>query len=91
MMLAITLLFGLLLTWVALSVILIVLVIYRATVSVHEEDQLFLDAGDALLEREQREVVGRLQRLSPYIWATFILWLLVGLGTFGLWVWQQLH
>lgn len=91
MMLAITLLFGLLLTWFTLSAILLVLLIYRATVSVHEEDQLFLDAGDALLEREQREVVGRLQRLSPFIWATFIPWLLVGLGTFGLWVWQQLH
>ncbi|MBI4461326.1 MAG: hypothetical protein HY653_00320 [Acidobacteria bacterium] len=91
MMLAISLVFALLLVWLGLTGLLIVLLIYRGVLSTREEDQLFLDPGEVHLEREMREVVGKLERLSPYIWGAFIAWVVVGLGTFGLWVWQQLR
>lgn len=91
MVLAISLVLGLLLAWAGIGLIMIGLLVYRARLSVREEDQLFLDPSARHLEREQREVVTRLERLAPYLWGTFIVWVVVGLGTFGLWVWQQLR
>jgi hypothetical protein len=91
MMLAVTLIFGMLLVWFALTAIFIVLLIYRGVISVREEDTLYLDPGEAHLEKEFREVVTKLERLSPYLWGTGIAWAVLGLATFGLWVYQQLR
>ena len=91
MMLAVSLVFGMLLIWSGVSGVLIVLLIYRATLSVRAEDQLFLDPGEVHLQREQQEVLRKLERLSPHLWGLFMAWLVVGLATFGLWVWQQLR
>jgi hypothetical protein len=90
MMVAVTLITGLLFTWLGLTGVLVVLFIYRGVLSVREEDQLFLDPGERHLEREQRQIITKLQRLSPWLWGIGIAWLVLGLGTFGLWVWQQL-
>lgn len=91
MPLAISLVLGMLVAWVALGVILLVLIIYRSRLSAREEGQLFLDPGEAHLEREQREVFQRIERLTPYLWGVFITWLALGVATSGLWVWQQLR
>jgi len=39
--------------WGAITVVLIGLVIYRAVVGIHEEDQIFLDQAEVSLEKEQ--------------------------------------
>lgn len=91
MTIAISLVFGMLLAWLAAIAVLIVLLIYRALLSGREEDQLFIDPGEVRLAREQREIVKKLERLSPYLWTFFILVILLGVGTFGLWVYQQLR
>ena len=56
-----------LIAWGAVTAVFIVLAIYRSLISMKEDDQLFLGAGEAQLEQEQREVITRLQRLSPYM------------------------
>lgn len=90
MLLAISLIFAMLLVWASISLILIGLVTYRYFMSMREEDQLFLDPGEAHRQRRQREVISRLARLKPYLLWTFIVWLVVGVGTFGAWMWRQL-
>jgi len=65
------------------------LLIYRSTISMKEEDQLFLDSAESNLQKEQEEVRSRLERLRPY---TAILGVTSGLllvASAGLWVYQQ--
>jgi hypothetical protein len=75
--------------WGVVTAILAVLLIYRSTISMKEDDQLFLDSAQSNLEQEQREVRMRLQKLSPY---TMILGVTSGVllaVSAGLWVYEQ--
>ena len=78
-----------LIVWGAVTAVLAVLLIYRSTVSMKEDDQLFLDSAQSNLEKEQKEVRKRLERLAPYtkiLGATSGL-LLVAMASF--WVYEQ--
>ena len=57
----------LLILWAGLTVVLIVLLIYRSTLSMHEDDQLFLDTAEAHMAKEQEELIGRMNRLTPWV------------------------
>jgi hypothetical protein len=74
-----------------MSVILTGLIIYRSILGSHEEDQLFLSQGEAALEREQVEVLRKINRLDPVIlWlgiATGLLLLFLG----GWWIYRGLY
>jgi hypothetical protein len=52
----------LLIVWGGLTAVLIVLLIYRSTLSMHEEEGLFLDEAEAHMQREQDEVHARMAR-----------------------------
>lgn len=83
--------FLMLVGWLAVTALLIVLAIVRAVVSLREEDQLYIDPGEERLLREQQEVVTKLERLRPYLIGCFVASIVIGLATFGLWVYQQLQ
>ena len=53
--------------WGAVTVVFVALLIYRSLIGMKEEDEIFLDPAEASLENEQREIVKRIQRLSPYV------------------------
>jgi hypothetical protein len=53
--------------WGAITLVFTALLIYRSLIGMKEEDQIFLDPAEASLENEQRELLKRIQRLSPYI------------------------
>jgi hypothetical protein len=76
--------------WGSLTTVLIVLLIYRATLSNHEDDQLFLDEAEAHMQAEQVELMKRMKRLSPFVRllgaASGLLILLI----IGIAVWQQI-
>jgi len=57
----------LLILWAGLTVVLIVLLIYRSTLSMHEDDQLFLDTAEAHMAKEQEELIGKMNRLTPWV------------------------
>lgn len=58
---------ALLIAWGVFTVILVILLIYRGTLTMHEDDQLFLDAAEEHMHREQLELIGRMNRLTPWV------------------------
>ena len=62
-----TALFGLLMVWGILTTVLVVLLIYRGTLTMQEDDQLFLDPAESHMEKEQTEIMQRADRLGPFI------------------------
>lgn len=54
----------LLVVWGGLTTILIVLLIYRSTLTMHEDDQLFLDEAESHMEQEQKEIIARVNRVT---------------------------
>ena len=54
----------LLIVWGVLTAILIILLIYRSTLTMREDDQLFLDQSESHMEKEQQEIIARVQKLS---------------------------
>jgi len=57
----------LLIVWAGLTFVLIVLLIYRSTLSMHEDDQLFLDSAEAHMAKEQEELIGKMNKITPWV------------------------
>ncbi len=57
----------LLITWGGLTVILIVLLIYRSTLTMQEDDQLFLDESESHMAREQQELMAKVDKINPLV------------------------
>ncbi|MBM3801748.1 MAG: hypothetical protein FJW26_05470 [Acidimicrobiia bacterium] len=53
--------------WAFVTVVFVVLVIWRSLLGMKEDDQIFLDEIEDGLAREQREVVARLKRITKYV------------------------
>lgn len=58
---------ALLILWGGLTLVLIVLLIYRGTLTMHEDDQLFLDSAEDHMQREQEDLIKRMDRLTPWV------------------------
>jgi D-alanyl-lipoteichoic acid acyltransferase DltB (MBOAT superfamily) len=58
---------ALLILWGGLTLVLIVLLIYRGTLTMHEDDQLFLDSSEAHMQKEQQDIIKRMDRLTPWL------------------------
>jgi hypothetical protein len=79
----------LLILWGAITLVLVVLLIYRSTLSMHEDDQLFLSEGETGLAQEQQELQKRMNKLQPYVRAcgalsVALLVVLAGLGLYDM-------
>ena len=60
-------LFELLVAWGVLTAALIALLIYRGTLTMHEDDQLFLGESESHIAREQVEIMQKVNRLGPFV------------------------
>lgn len=58
---------ALLIVWSALTAVLVILLIYRGTLTMHEDDQLFLDDAQAHMAKEQEVLLVRMNRLTPWV------------------------
>jgi hypothetical protein len=51
----------------ALTAILIILLIYRGTLTMKEDDQLFLDESSSGMAEEQRQVMVKVKKVNPLV------------------------
>lgn len=58
---------ALLILWGGLTLILVVLLIYRGTLTMHEDDQLFLDTAEAHMQKEQQDLINKMDRITPWV------------------------
>ena len=77
-----------LIVWAALTTVLVVVLIYRSTLTMHEDDQLFLDEAESHMEREQVELRSKMDKITPIVnWlgaASGALILFIGV----MWLWH---
>jgi uncharacterized membrane-anchored protein YhcB (DUF1043 family) len=57
----------LLIAWGIVTGILIVLLIYRSTLTMKEDDQLFLDESSSAMAAEQRELIAKVNKINPLV------------------------
>lgn len=62
-----TTLTALLIVWGISTAVLIVLLIYRGTLTMHEDDQLFIGSSESHMEQEQAELMTRVNRITPAV------------------------
>jgi hypothetical protein len=80
----------LLVIWGVLTAALVALLIYRSTLTMHEDDQLFLDEAESHIAKEQAEILAKFNRVSPAVrWLGAASGMLI-LVIAGLWVYEGL-
>jgi hypothetical protein len=57
----------LLIAWGVFTALLVVLLLYRSSLEMHEDDQIFLSEGEKIMEEEQHELQTKISRLQPYV------------------------
>jgi hypothetical protein len=57
----------LLIAWGAFTLVLIILLIYRATLNMQEDDQLFLNESESHMQKDQEELLGKMHKLQPFV------------------------
>jgi hypothetical protein len=58
---------ALLSVWGGLTLVLVILLIYRGTLTMHEDDQLFLDNAEDHMQKEQQELLIRMNKITPWV------------------------
>jgi hypothetical protein len=53
--------------WGILTGVLIVLLIYRSTLTMHEDDSIFLHETESQMHKDQTEVISKMQKLTPIV------------------------
>jgi hypothetical protein len=57
----------LLIAWGVLTAVLIILLIYRGTLTMQEDDQLFLDESSSGMAEEQRQLMVKVKKINPLV------------------------
>ena len=85
-----SLMYLLLIIWGVITTILVILIIYRSTLTMHEDEQLFLDDSSSHMEAEQKELLVKVNRITPIVgWLGATSGILI-LVIAGLWIWKGL-
>jgi hypothetical protein len=81
----------LLVLFAVLAILLTILLIYRSTLVMHEDDQLFLDAAESHMAREQEEIQSKLGKIEPMVKVVGVACGVILLTIAGMWVYQGLN
>lgn len=82
--------FYVLVVWGVITVAFVALLIRRTLLASHEDDQIFLDAAQEHMAREQRELVAKIMKLSKPIATTGIASGALLLVIAGMWLYNGL-
>ena len=84
-------LIGLSVLWGVITAVLIVLLIYRSTLTMQEDDQLYLSDSESHMQKEQTEILTKVNKINPVVrWlgaSSAVLFLVVA----GMWTYQMLN
>jgi uncharacterized membrane protein YjfL (UPF0719 family) len=58
---------GLLIAWGVLTAILILLLIYKSTLTMHEDDSIFLNESESQMEKDQIEIIKKMNKITPIV------------------------
>jgi hypothetical protein len=78
----------LLFVWGAVTTVFVILMIYRSLFSLREDDQLFLNPAESLLEAEQKEIRNRIDRVTPYTKGFGLASAVLAVAIAGVWVYR---
>ena len=57
----------LLIAWGGFTLVLVILLIYRSTLNMQEDDQLFLDEAESHMQREQEDLLSKMRKIQPFV------------------------
>jgi len=77
--------------WAVITAALIIVLIYRSTLTLHEDDQLFLDESTANIRAEQEALLKRMGKITPIVNILMVLSGLLILAMAGMWVYAQMN
>jgi len=82
---------NLLIVWGVLTAVLVILLIYRSTLAMREDDQLFLSNSESQMQIEQQQLIARLNKINLPVrilgGASGLLILIIA----GLWIYDGLN
>ncbi len=82
--------FGLLVAWGVVTGILTLLLIYRSTLTMHEDDSIFLNDTESQMQKDQVEVLSKMRKIGPVVKVLGALWGTMILVMAGLFIYQGL-
>lgn len=80
----------LLIAWGIVTAVFLGLLLWRTLLASHEDDQIFLDAAEEHMAREQRELVAKITSLSRPLLGTGLLAGVLLLVIAGIWLYSGL-
>jgi len=78
----------LMISWGVITAFLVVLVVYRGTLSSREDDQIFIDAAEQHHYQEQQRIIAQMSRLTKPIIALAVVSGALLVASAGLWIYQ---
>ena len=82
----------LLMSWGAITAVLVALVIYGNALSTREDDEIYLNkTEESMMATEQRTLIGKMTRLARVITVLAIMSGVFLLASAGVWVWIGLY
>jgi hypothetical protein len=84
-------LYLMLVAWGIVTGILVVLLIYKSTLSMHEDDSIMLNDTESQMQKDQAEVLSKMRKITPMIKVLGALSGLMILVIAGLFIYQGLN
>ncbi|OFV95639.1 MAG: hypothetical protein A3F68_05990 [Acidobacteria bacterium RIFCSPLOWO2_12_FULL_54_10] len=86
-----TLFSGAVALWGLMTVVLVLLLIYRVVLGNHEEDQLFLSNSEAAFQKDQDDNLAKINRVDPIIKGLAIVSVVLIVTLGAIWLYQGLN
>ena len=83
--------FMLLVAWGILTGILIILLIYKSTLTMHEDDSINLNENESQMQKDQKEVLAKMRKIGPIVKVLGALSGVMILVIAGLFIYQGLN
>jgi hypothetical protein len=77
-------------SWGVITGVLVILVIYRGTLSSKEDDQIFIDAAEQHHYQEQQAIIAKISRLTKPIITLAVISGVLLLASAGIWIYAGL-